>query len=218
MATTGKLYGKALEHAFNGRFNYPSDTMKVMFLTSAYTFDASAQDTHDYVDDVNGAQVAIVSTALSSAASPGTTSISVAAFVAAGNFVNVDGEVRKVTNATGAGPYTLTLATALASAHALGAAVTSGQGYTAGGFTLGSKMITYTAGTNTLTLDAADLTTITGNPLGARYAVIYRDTGTAATSPLLAIVDFGDDQVATGGGSFTVQWDAAGIVTASTPA
>lgn len=214
MPPAGKLYGKALDHAFNGRINFPSDTIKAMFLTSAYTPD---QDAHDYVDDVNGSQVSVVSTTLSSGSSIGATSVSTAAFVAAGNFVNVDGEVRKVTNATGSGPYTLTLATALSSAHSSGAAVTSGQGYTAGGPTLASKTVTYTSGTNTLTLDAADLS-LTGNPLGARYVVIYKDSGSAATSPLIAYYDLGDDTVATGGGAFQVQFDATGIVTATTPA
>ena len=111
MAPTGKLYGPAMGHAFAARINFTSDTMKCALLTSAYTFDATAQDTHDYFDDVTAYQVAIVSTTLSSASIAGATSVSVAASVAVGNFVNVDGEIRKVTAVSGAGPYTLTLAT-----------------------------------------------------------------------------------------------------------
>jgi uncharacterized protein (UPF0248 family) len=88
----------------------------------------------------------------------------------------------------------------------------TGSGYTAGGATLGSKAVTYATGTNTLTLDAADVTwdpsTIT-----ARYAVVYRDTGTSSTSPLLMLIDFGAN-VSSDNGPFDIEWDAAGIVTA----
>lgn len=211
---SGKFFGRALEHAFAARINFASDTIKAALLTSAYTPD---QDTHDYFDDVSATQVAVVSTTLAAAASAGATTVSSTASVAVGNFVNIDGEVRKVTAVSGAGPYTLTLISALSSAHASGAAVTSGQGYTAGGITLTSKTVTYTAGTNTLSLDAADLS-LTGNPLGARYAVIYKDTGTPSTSPLLGYVDFDDDKVATGGGTLQIQWDATGVIVGTTPA
>jgi hypothetical protein len=88
----------------------------------------------------------------------------------------------------------------------------SGTGYTAGGATLASKTVTYTTGTNTLTLDAAD---VTWDPstLTARYAVVYKDTGTGSTSPLLVLIDFGAD-VASSTGPFDITWDAAGIITA----
>jgi hypothetical protein len=36
--------------------------------------------------------------------------------------------------------------------------------------------------------------------------VIWKDTGSAATSPLLGYVDFGADE--TSSGTFTLQWDA----------
>lgn len=87
-----------------------------------------------------------------------------------------------------------------------------GTGYTAGGATLASVTVTYTAGTNTLMLDAGDTTWVTST-LTARYAVIYDSTpATDATRPLIAYVDFGAD-VSSTAASFTVTWDAAGIVT-----
>lgn len=87
----------------------------------------------------------------------------------------------------------------------------SGTGYTSGGATLASK--TANVSGNVLTLDAADVTWSTST-ITARYAVVYIDTGSASTSPLLAYVDFGSD-VTSSGGNFTITWDATGIVTAT---
>ena len=141
MAVTAKLYGKALQSAFNGEINWLSNALKVMLCTSAYTPD---QDTHQ--------------------------------------------NKSSVTNEA------------------------SGTGYTAGGAALATPTVNYTAGTNTLVLDAAD-TAWTGSTITARYAVIYNSTpGTDATRPLIAYVDFGAD-VSTTAGTFTITWDAAGLVT-----
>lgn len=87
----------------------------------------------------------------------------------------------------------------------------TGTGYTAGGATLGSKTVTYTSGTNTQAFDAAD-TSWTSSTITARYAIIYKSTGTASTSPLIGYVDFGADVVSTAG-TFQITWDSAGIFT-----
>ena len=88
----------------------------------------------------------------------------------------------------------------------------TGAGYTAGGATLGTPTLTYTAGTNVLMLDGADVSWATST-ITARYAVIYDSTpATDATRPLIAYVDFGADVVSTGG-SFDLVWNAAGIAT-----
>lgn len=88
----------------------------------------------------------------------------------------------------------------------------TGTGYTAGGATLGSPSVTYTAGTNTLAFDGADVSWTTAT-FTARYAVIYDSTpATDATRPLLAYVDFGEDLTVTAA-TFTIAWAAAGILT-----
>jgi len=87
----------------------------------------------------------------------------------------------------------------------------SGAGYTTGGATLGTKTLGYTAGTNVIKFDAAD-TSWASSTITARYAVIYKDTGTPSTSPLLGYVNFGAD-VVTSNGTFQITWDAAGIFT-----
>lgn len=79
-----------------------------------------------------------------------------------------------------------------------------GTGYTAGGQALTSKTVTYTAATNTTTWTCANPAWPTAT-VAARYLVIYVDTGTSTTSPLISYVDFGADQTATGGtGTYTV--------------
>lgn len=87
----------------------------------------------------------------------------------------------------------------------------TGTGYTAGGATLGSTVVTYTTGTNTLSFDAADTVWATST-ITARYAVVYDSTpGTDATRPLICYIDFGADVISTGG-NFTIVWDVTGII------
>lgn len=49
MAVTGKFFGLALQSAFNKEIDFDSDTLKVMLCTSSYTPD---QDTHRYKSSV----------------------------------------------------------------------------------------------------------------------------------------------------------------------
>ncbi|RBO87010.1 hypothetical protein [Nocardia puris] len=90
----------------------------------------------------------------------------------------------------------------------------TGTGYTAGGATLGSCTATYNAGTNTLTLDAADVSW-PNSTITARYAIVYNSSpGSDATRPLIGYVDF-DQNISTTAGTFSIVWDAAGIITAT---
>jgi hypothetical protein len=90
----------------------------------------------------------------------------------------------------------------------------TGTGYVAGGATLTSKTITYNATNNTITLDAADISTDWANStITATHAVIYdASPATDATRPLLGYVDFGGTQ-SSSNGNFQITWDAAGIFT-----
>ena len=87
----------------------------------------------------------------------------------------------------------------------------SGAGYSAGGATLASCSLTYTAGTNVIKVDADD-PTWAASTITARYAVIYKSTGVDSTSPLIAYIDFGEDK-SSENGDFTIQWHADGIAT-----
>lgn len=86
----------------------------------------------------------------------------------------------------------------------------SGTGYTAGGATLASVTITPDTSNDRVDVDAAD-TSWTTSTITARYGVLYKSTGTSSTSPLIALIDFGSDQISSAG-TFLVQWNASGII------
>ena len=122
--------------------------------------------------------------------------------------IDIDSDVLKVMLCTSA--YTPNQDT-----HQYKSSVTNevvGTGYTATGATLTGVTVTYTAGTNTLAIDAADVSWASST-ITARYAVIYDSTPPSdATRPLIAYVDFGAD-VSSSGGPFSITWDAGGIAT-----
>ena len=89
--------------------------------------------------------------------------------------------------------------------------VSGATGYTSAGITLTNKTNTYSGGTNTIVLDADDVTW-SSSTITARYAVVYdASPATNATRPLIGYVDFGSDQ-SSSNGNFTITWDATGIV------
>lgn len=58
--------------------------------------------------------------------------------------------------------------------------------------------------------DATDVS-ITSATITARYAIIRKDTGVAATSPLVLYIDFGSNQSSTAG-TFAITFAAEGIL------
>lgn len=82
----------------------------------------------------------------------------------------------------------------------------AGNGYTTGGVTLGTKTRTYDTATNTVRLDCADPSWTFTTSKTFRYALVYKDTGVAGTSQMLAYLDFGADQNING--VFTIVVDA----------
>lgn len=90
----------------------------------------------------------------------------------------------------------------------------SGTGYTAGGATLSGVTVTQDNTNNTAYLDAADTDWTTSTITNARYAIVYKDTGAAATSPILAIFDFGTNKSTTAE-TFRIVWPSGGLLTLS---
>lgn len=94
--------------------------------------------------------------------------------------------------------------------------LSTANGYTNGGATLGS--VTWNRSGGTVTFDAADTVwTASGGSIAARYAVI-RKSGTAnsITDPLVAYILLDTtpaDVTATDTNTFTLQWNASGIFT-----
>jgi len=87
----------------------------------------------------------------------------------------------------------------------------SSANYTAGGVALTGKTLTYTGGTNVVKFDADDVTW-TPVTFTTRWAVVYKSTGTSTTSHVFSYVNMGADN-SISVGSFTIQWDPAGIAT-----
>lgn len=85
-----------------------------------------------------------------------------------------------------------------------------GAGYTAGGQALANKTVSQDNANDRGKFDADD-TNWPGSTITARYAVLYQDTGVPGTSHLLGYIDFLTNK-SSNGGTFSLQWQAAGIV------
>ncbi len=94
--------------------------------------------------------------------------------------------------------------------------LSTANGYTNGGATLGS--VTFNQSGGTVTFDAADTAwTASGGSIVARYAVIRKDgTANARVSPLVAYILLDTtpaDVTTTTGNTLTLVWNASGIFT-----
>lgn len=84
--------------------------------------------------------------------------------------------------------------------------VSNGSGYTTGGAALSGKVVSLDTASDFAYFDADDLTW-TALTKTFRYAVIRKNTGTASTSPVIALIDFGTNQ-SPSAIDFTLQWPA----------
>lgn len=86
-----------------------------------------------------------------------------------------------------------------------------GTGYTAGGSALANKTVTADNANDRAIFDADDLSWAAAT-ITARWAVLYKSRGGAATADeLVAFVDFGADFTSTGA-TFLIAWNASGIL------
>lgn len=90
----------------------------------------------------------------------------------------------------------------------------SGTGYTAGGATLANPTVAVVGASDLAKFDADDVVWTISSALSARYAVIYKATGTASTSPLIAYIDLGATY-SLASGTLTLTWSVSGILTVS---
>ncbi len=77
--------------------------------------------------------------------------------------------------------------------------------YETGGLELANRSLSYDGASNTTRFKADDAEW-TAATFTARYAVIYKDTGGAGTSPLMGWIDFGENKSVTSG-LFKIEWD-----------
>ena len=82
----------------------------------------------------------------------------------------------------------------------------SGTGYTAGGQALTGQAVTADTTNHRGKFTANNVTWSTAT-ITAVGAVIYKNTGTPSTSPVIGYIDFGGSK-SSSAGNFTIQWDA----------
>jgi len=84
-----------------------------------------------------------------------------------------------------------------------------------GSYSAGGLAVTITGSTDdtgdTGKMDAADLSATTAT-ITARYGILYKDTGTPGTSPILAEYDFVSDKTSTAG-TFAITINGSGLIT-----
>ncbi len=139
-------YNNFYTNLLKGEFDFETgsgQTFKVMLVTSSYTFDETARDGHDFIDDVSTNEV-------------------------------------------------------------------SGTGYTAGGETIANVNITQDDTLNKTIVDGDDVSWASST-ITARGAVIYKDTGTPGTSPVIRYIDFTTDQ-SSSNTEFKITWSANGVI------
>lgn len=95
------------------------------------------------------------------------------------------------------------------------AEISAGNGYTAGGITVGNKTSAQTSGVYKLSSTDNPEWTAAGGTIGPfRYAVLYNDTPTSPADPLIGAWDYGSSITLQIGEKFTVDLDATnGILT-----
>jgi hypothetical protein len=89
--------------------------------------------------------------------------------------------------------------------------IAAGNGYSAGGTSVGTITGSQTSGTFKLVGGTDPAWTASGGSIGPfRYAVLYNDTPTSPADPLIAFWDYGSSITLAVGESFTVDLDQSG--------
>lgn len=201
-------YASGIDAALNGEIDWDTNTIKLLLCTSSYTPNRA---THDYRDDLTnevaatggystgGVTLASCTCAYVAANSWGVSRANATAYTV--------GEV--VRPATGNGFLYQCIVAGTSAGSIPTYPTTIGGTVTDGGVTWEC------VGAGAVMLDAADAQWA-ASTITARYGVIYKDTGTPATSPLIALIDPGGN-VTSSGGNFDVPWSPAGIVSVIIP-
>lgn len=89
--------------------------------------------------------------------------------------------------------------------------ITGATGYTAGGNILSTKSVTQDDTDDEGVFTSSNVNWSSSTITAARFAIIYKDTGIASTSPLIAVIDFGTNQSSLNQ-TFEIQWNGEGIL------
>jgi hypothetical protein len=215
MAVTINKYGKCYANLLGGEVagdtfavDYLSDTLKCSLHTSTYAPNLDTHETKsDLTNEVTGTNYSAGGTTLGSKTVTYTAANSWATVAATTTAYAVGDIVRP---SAGNGHLYRCIVAGTSGGSAPTWPTVSGQ-------TVADGSVTWAEiGRGVTQLDSADPSWASATISGIRYAVIYKDTGTASTSPLLWLIDFGADQSVTSG-TFTIVLAALGIETFSTP-
>ncbi len=199
-----QMYRQVLAKAFNKEVNYLTDDIRVTLHSSAYTPNLDSAYVSSLTSELatgggytSGGQSLASKTATYTAANSwGTSRANSTAYA-------VDRVVRP---ATGNG-FLYRCAVAGTSAGTVTTLST-----VVGQTTVDGTVTWENVGRGILVLDAADVSWSAASFTGVRYLVLSdRTPGTAATQPLIGLVDFVTDQAGQGG-TFTEQWSDQGIL------
>ena len=214
MAVTAFQYGKCLANLLGGEIagdtfavDYLSDTIRCMLTTVTYAYNL---DTHETKADVTNEVVGTGYTARG-AALASKTIVYTAANTWATIWVTLTaqavGDIVRPTAGNGH-LYRCIVAGTTAAGQPTWPTV-SGQ-------TVADASVTWAEiGRGLTQIDAADISWA-ASTITARVAVIYKDTGVDATSPLLFLMDFGAD-VSSTAATFQITLPVLGIFTYATP-
>lgn len=214
-------YGKAVANMLGGetgtdtfQTDYLTDTLKIMLTTSTYSPNL---DTHEVKSDVTNE---ITGTGYTAGG------VTLASKTITYTDANSWGTARANTTAYAVGDI-VRPATGNAHLYRCIIAGTSNSSPptfpTVSGQTVTDSTVTWAEiGRGITVIDAAD-PQWTSSTFSARYAVVYRDTGTASTSPLFCYLEAMDDTLTTPGdvsvsaSTFTIQLSTVGVLNFSTP-
>jgi hypothetical protein len=87
--------------------------------------------------------------------------------------------------------------------------LSTGGNYTAGGWVLAAPSASFDTASDQARFDATDVSQASAT-FTARKAVVYKNTGTSSTSPLITWLDFGAD-VSPSAGLFSITFDTTGV-------
>lgn len=198
-------FRNALVKVINKEADWDSDSIKTTLHTSTYTPNL---DTHAYVSDLTNE--------LAAGSGYSTGGVTLASATVTYTAANSWGTPRANSTAYALGAI-IRPASANGFLYRVVVAGTTGSGLPTFPTVLGTTVADGTAtlacvGSGIIVLTAATASWSTASFTGVRYAVISdRTPGTAATQPLLGLVDFTTDQAGSGG-VFSVIWDAQGIL------
>lgn len=208
------MYGKAYANLLGGEVagdtfgvDYLSDTIKAMLTTSAYSENLDSHETKsDVTNEITGTGYTAGGVTLSSKTVVYTAANSWGVAAATSTAYAVGDIVRP---STGNGHLYRCIVAGTSGGSAPTWPTVSGQTVTDGTVTWAE------IGRGIVVIDAADPQWSSAS-FTARKVVFYKDTGSAATSPLLAVGDFGSDVTVTAS-TFQVALPATGIFNHATP-